>query len=253
METDNKVALEDKAKEQLESFISDCGTGDLAGKRVLEIGFKNGLLLNELDKAGVKATGLEINSKLYNSVREKFRDFDIVLYDGKKFPMADESFDYVISYQVLEHVESLRDIFDECVRVLRPGGMMYHICPNYFSFYEGHYRVIWFPLFNKFLGRLYLKLFRCYTQYYETLNIIKPNTVMGSLKQHKNITIFSLGKAEFISKFSIKQIEKVKLKLLRKILKIVKKAGPMQKAVLEIIVYLNLYYPLTIIVRKDKP
>jgi len=100
---------------------------------------------------------------------------------------------------------------------------------------------------------LHLKLFRCYTQYYETLNIIKPNTVMGSLKQHKNITILSLGKAEFISKFSIKQIEKVKLKLLRKILKIVQKAGPMQKAVLAIIVYLNLYYPLTIIARKDKP
>ena len=252
MGTDNNAALERKAREQFETFISDCGVEDFSCIKVLEIGFKNGLLLNEFGKAGIKTTGLEVNSKLYDSVKDKFGDLDIVLYDGGKFLMADESFDYVVSHQVLEHVQSIGDIFDECVRVLKPGGVMYHICPNYFSFYEGHYKAAWFPLFNKFFGRLYLKLLGRYTPYYETLNIIKPGTVKGNLKRHDNITIISLGRSEFISKFNIRQIEKVKLKFLQKILKMIMKTGRMQNSVLKIIAFLNLYYPLTIIARKDK-
>jgi len=249
METD--IISQQRAQEQFRSFATDCGATDIDGKKILEIGFKKGLLLNLLHKAGAIATGLEINEKLYDSAKNRFPDLDFVLYDGRNFPLPDESFDYVISFQVLEHVYSLDDIFDECARILRPGGTMYHICPNYFSFYEGHYKVAWFPFFNKFSARVYLKLLRRYTQYYESLNIVKPGTVINCLKKHKNLSLISMGKSEFFNKFNDSQIEKVKLKPLRKILTMINKAGPIKKIILGTITALNLYYPLTITVRKN--
>jgi 2-polyprenyl-3-methyl-5-hydroxy-6-metoxy-1,4-benzoquinol methylase len=253
MDTDKNTRPQQRAQEQFESLIINCGAGGLDGKKMLEIGFKDGLLLNRLHKAGAIATGLEINGKLYDSVKNKFPDLDVILYDGQNFPIPDESFDYVISFQVLEHVQSIEDIFAECTRILRPGGIMHHICPNYFSFYEGHYKVIWFPFFNKFLGRAYLKLLRRHTQYYESLNLVKPGNVIASLKKHKNLSIISIGKSEFINKFKNSQIEKVKLKPLRKILTIISKTGPVKKMILSVINTLNLYYPLTITVRKNNP
>ena len=46
-----------------------------------------------------------------------------------KFP--DESFDYVISDQVLEHVEGPpQDAIDECRRVLKPGGAIRLVAPD---------------------------------------------------------------------------------------------------------------------------
>ena len=62
-----------------------------------------------------------------------------------------------------------------------------------------------------------------------------------------------MGKSEFINKFKNSQIEKIKLKPLRKILTVINKAGPIKKMVLSIINGLNLYYPLTITVRKNNP
>lgn len=42
-------------------------------------------------------------------------------------PYADATFDYVVSDQVMEHVEGQpADAFNECFRVLKPGGMAVH-------------------------------------------------------------------------------------------------------------------------------
>jgi SAM-dependent methyltransferase len=43
-------------------------------------------------------------------------------YDGKHFPFDDNSFDSVLSTQVLEHVPNPMEILNEIARVLKPGG-----------------------------------------------------------------------------------------------------------------------------------
>ena len=47
-----------------------------------------------------------------------------VLYDGKKIPFSDESFDAVFCSEVFEHVFNLEEILDEIIRVLRKDGQM---------------------------------------------------------------------------------------------------------------------------------
>ena len=244
-------SLLQKAQYQLESFLSDCQISEFRGQKILEIGFKNGLFLNECHKAGLIPTGIEIEKGYYEKVKTAYPHLSVVWYNGERIPFPNETFDFVVSYQVLEHVSCIEHIFSECVRLLKPNGTMYHVCPNYSSFYEGHYKVIWTPCFNKTLGRYYLKLLRLYTPYYETLSIVKPKTILQSLNSHKNgITLISLGQKEFIRKFNRKQIQKIDNMLLKKILLLLLKKKMLSEILLKLIARINWYYPLTIIARK---
>lgn len=244
--------LQQKAHNQLKSFLAECRIENPQNKKILEVGFKNGLFLNECCKAGLIPTGIEINKGYYETVKSKYPELDILLYDGRIFPVPDESFDFVVSYQVIEHVSSIEHIFTECIRILKPGGIMYHVCPNYHSFYEGHFKVIWLPFLNKTLGRLYLKLLGHYTPNYENLNIIKPRLLARTLQRCQNdVTIISLGRREFIKNFDLEQIEKVNQKLLQKILKLLFRMTFIKKSILGFISRANFYYPITIIAAKN--
>jgi SAM-dependent methyltransferase len=247
----NQNELERKAAGQLAEFLRDCGINELQGKRLLEIGFKNGLFLDECRKARLDAIGLEINPVYVSNVQAAFPSLDVRLYDGGRFPFNDASFDFIVSFQVFEHVDSVSQIIEESLRLLKPGGMMYHICPNYRSFYEGHFNVVWLPFLNKPLGRLYLKLLGRYKPGFENLNIIKPKEIMAVLNKHKNeLELISLGKKEFVRKFNHEQIAKVNNRFLRRALELLLKAGQIKNGVLACICAAGVYYPLTLICRK---
>ena len=252
MAEEQENELRQKARNQLESFLADCGIENFYGKRILEIGFKNGLFLDECHKAGLVAAGLEINKMFCETISAKFPHVEVLLYDGGTFPVPDASFDFVVSFQVLEHVNSIEHIFSECIRVLRPGGMMYHVCPNYFSFYEGHYAVIWLPFLNKPLGRIYLKLLHRDPAEYQDINPVKPHAVARALKVHgEKMKVVSLGRAEFVNRFNRQQIDKVNQKFLRAAL-MVMLALPLllKNGLLHLVARANLYYPITVIARR---
>jgi ubiquinone/menaquinone biosynthesis C-methylase UbiE len=250
--THDPRSLEEKAQEQLEVFLADCEIKNVSDKSLLEIGFKNGLFLNACQVRGLKASGTEIRSDLYDAVKEKFPDLDLLLCTDQTIPLPDQSVDYIVSFQVLEHVGSLETILGECIRLLKPGGTLYHICPNYASFYEGHYKVLWLPFLSRRSGRFYLKLLGKYTSYYETLNIVKPALIRRLLAQHRDqIKILFLGKTEFVKKFSEDQIAKIDQKALRIFFQLLHKLPRLKTGCLNLIASLGCYYPLTIIVQKD--
>lgn len=243
--------LRKKARAQLAQLCTDCGITQPAGKSLLEIGFKNALFLDECHHAGLRASGLEVNRGYHEHCRRDFPHLDLLLYDGRTFPCPDNTFDYVVSFQVLEHVSDMRRLLEESLRVLRPGGLMYHVCPNYHSFYEGHFKVIWLPCFGKNLGRLWLRLFRRYKPWYETLNFTTPR----SLKQALNeipipAEILSLGKDGFLSRFTPEQIDKIDQPALRSMLRLLQKTGPLKAALLRLACITDIYYPLILLARK---
>ena len=126
-----------KPKNQLEDFLKECKIGNRRGN-LLEIGFKNGCFLEEARKDGFNVYGTEVSEEYLRSSRDRFPNINIVLEENSKMPYDDDSMDYIVSFQVLEHVISLNDVLKEARRVLKPDGLMYHVCPNYNSFYEGH-------------------------------------------------------------------------------------------------------------------
>jgi SAM-dependent methyltransferase len=56
---------------------------------------------------------------------------------GEALPFAADSFDLITMYDVLEHVVSPRATFDECWRVLRPGGLLATVFPPYYDVLGG--------------------------------------------------------------------------------------------------------------------
>lgn len=53
-----------------------------------------------------------------------------LLYDGNRSPFEDESFDMVISFQVIEHIRDDRQFIGEIRRLLKPGGRAVLTTPN---------------------------------------------------------------------------------------------------------------------------
>ncbi len=247
----NQKHKSQKPQYQLQSSLDDCGIQNPQGLRLLEVGFKEGTFLQACHKAGIDATGLEVEPGYYNRLHRQDPDLELILYDGKIVPLPDASFDIIVSYQVLEHVGSMEMTLSECIRLLKPGGTMYHVFPNYHSFYEGHYNVLWWPFLNQKSGRWYLKLLRKYTPYYETLNIVKPKTVRRIMAAHReHIEVLSLGKGEFEKRFTPEQITKVNQPLLRGILKSIHAIPLVRWMVLKLMGNCGIYYPITLIARK---
>jgi SAM-dependent methyltransferase len=57
-------------------------------------------------------------------------------YDGDRLPFADQTFDTVLSVQVLEHTPRPRALVGEMARVLKSGGLMILLAPFQFRLHE---------------------------------------------------------------------------------------------------------------------
>ena len=66
---------------------------------------------------------------------------DALTAAGEQIPFAAETFDVLLSHEVIEHVADDRESAREMVRVLKPGGRILLFCPNRWHPFEthGHY------------------------------------------------------------------------------------------------------------------
>lgn len=66
---------------------------------------------------------------------------DALTAAGEQIPFAAETFDILLSHEVIEHVDDDRKSAREMVRVLKPGGRILLFCPNRWHLFEthGHY------------------------------------------------------------------------------------------------------------------
>lgn len=62
------------------------------------------------------------------------------VYDGRRLPFEDASFDFVFSEEVVEHIraDALEPYYREERRVLKPGGLAFHRVPHRLTPYESH-------------------------------------------------------------------------------------------------------------------
>jgi ubiquinone/menaquinone biosynthesis C-methylase UbiE len=97
---------------------------------------------------------------------------------GENLPFADVTFDVISTYQTLEHVQSHKNCFKEFNRVLKGGGGYLFIqCPDYWSFFEGHYRIPMLPLMNRSLFEIYLKILKKPSKGLGTINYVTKKTI----------------------------------------------------------------------------
>ncbi|MBU0944973.1 MAG: class I SAM-dependent methyltransferase [Proteobacteria bacterium] len=105
------------------------GTGD---REILDIGCGRGEWLEILRDEGLTASGLDLNHVLVQECHEK--GFEVVEKDALSHlrSLADNSLGAITAFHVIEHLDFDERIalFDESVRVLKPGGVAFFETPN---------------------------------------------------------------------------------------------------------------------------
>lgn len=97
---------------------------------ILDIGCGFGYFLNLCKQAGIKnVCGLEISDYAIEQAR-KYTKADIRKFGDSEHLFADKQFHVVTAFDVVEHLEEERKMFEFAYRWLRPGGIFYGTTPN---------------------------------------------------------------------------------------------------------------------------
>ncbi len=139
-------------------FVDGCGVGQYLGK---------------LAQDARQAVGLDIEFER-TLVAQQLAP-QVLCGAGEYLPLASNTFDLVLSHEVLEHVQNDLKAVREIVRVLKPGGRLVMFVPNrgypfetHGIYWRGKYRFGNIPLVNYLPRRLRDKLaphVRVYTSY----------------------------------------------------------------------------------------
>ena len=158
---------------------------DATHKKLLEIGSGFGsFVLNAVMNQGLMCYGAEPDPTCYHVSREILSQHglspELISNDcGEHLSYPDQSFDIVYSSNVLEHTQNPQQVFYEALRVLKPGGYLFFIIPNYASWWDGHYGVIWLPNMSRRLAKLYVKMLGRNPYYLDHLQLITLRQVEG--------------------------------------------------------------------------
>jgi SAM-dependent methyltransferase len=110
--------------------------GDRIKGRVLENGCGVGLYLDRLTQYSSRTIGLEFD---FPRALEAHKVAEMVVNAaGEMIPLPSASFDFVLSHEVLEHVENDRACAEEMVRILRSRGRIAVFVPNKGYPFETH-------------------------------------------------------------------------------------------------------------------
>ena len=86
-----------------------------------------------IDLKGVsyRLTGLDIDTAALEIRREKFRDLDeIIEGDLRNVDLGERKFDVIYNAYVLEHVDGAKDVLNNFLRWLKPGGIVVLYIPD---------------------------------------------------------------------------------------------------------------------------
>jgi ubiquinone/menaquinone biosynthesis C-methylase UbiE len=130
--------------------------------KILDFGCGDGSEVYQFRKMGYKAYGCDMDNyseKIQTLCKEEkiiepdetvFGIIDMINY---RIPFADDTFDYIFSNQVFEHVQNYPQALSEIYRVLKPGGSSLHFFPSKYRPIECH---VFVPLAGIFQGYNYL-------------------------------------------------------------------------------------------------
>ena len=118
---------------------------------ILDLGCATGLFMQEAkSRKYEKVVGIDVSRYAIEKARKS--GLDARLYDGKKVPFKDNSFNTIFCYQVIEHIprSDANVLLKECYRVLKTGGRLllfspagyaenYNTDPTHINFYPIEY------------------------------------------------------------------------------------------------------------------
>ena len=140
--------------------------------KILDFGCGAGKFVYHFRDAGFDAHGFDIHDYLQLRSPEDRQYFRFAIdgaadssdmsvdWNRYRLPYPDATFDFVLSFETLEHVLNHEAVLRELARVMKPGGIAVHIFPPKYRYLEGHTYVpfggvtksYWYNLFWAALG-----------------------------------------------------------------------------------------------------
>lgn len=157
-------------------YVSHLVSGNL-----LEIGCGTGRGVAVLADKISSYTGVDKNEALLNQLSQQYPDFkfiDMFLPPLKDIPS--DTFDFVITFQVIEHIENDDYFLKEAARVLKPGGKLYLTTVNkVFSLTRNPWHV------REYLADELANLMKKHFSEVETLGVHGNEKVMAYYEENK--------------------------------------------------------------------
>ncbi|OGH20046.1 MAG: hypothetical protein A3D74_03945 [Candidatus Levybacteria bacterium RIFCSPHIGHO2_02_FULL_37_13] len=102
-------------------------------KSLLDIGCGTGRMVKYFNDLGFKALGCDIYDDALKAARKINKKNSIVRASAVKLPFKKNAFDMIISISVIEHLtpKEAEKFIKEAERVLKPGGFIFLVTPNY--------------------------------------------------------------------------------------------------------------------------
>lgn len=109
---------------------------------ILDFGCGSGNFVKELIECGYNAFGCDIEFKSIDN-----NDLEMMINEGSirrisltpyRLPFQDDSFDFIFSDDVFEHVKNYPEAISELSRVLKPRGVCLHTFASRYRFIESH-------------------------------------------------------------------------------------------------------------------
>ena len=150
--------------------------------RILDYGCGGGQLLTYLRILGYSnLTGVDVgDEKKINQLNTMYGKIGygtdtFFIYDGVSLPFDDNSFDVIISQQVLEHVHNVEKYFSESKRVLSSKGKILFEFPHRLVPFDTHTRMWFVHYFPSMIRNIFYDKFReNKSQYYGNLLNLQP-------------------------------------------------------------------------------
>jgi ubiquinone/menaquinone biosynthesis C-methylase UbiE len=104
------------------------------GKRLLDIGCSQGLLIKEAERFGLSAHGIDISSEAVRIARENAPLSKVVCDDAHSLGWGDGYFDYITNIGSLEHFSDPVKCLREMCRVMKRDGTACIMLPNLYYY-----------------------------------------------------------------------------------------------------------------------
>jgi len=185
--------------------------------RILDFGSGDGWMVYAFRKLGYRAYGADMAPAAPRVTRlmeqeglSQPGDSATGLIDKDKYriPFEDDSFDVVVSWEVMEHVQDHRSALSEIKRVLKPGGRSFHVFPARYRPMEPHILV---PFATMIQSRPYLlfwslmgfgdgKGLSAWQTACKEHDFLKHQTRYLSKKEIRQLVEADFGNAEFVER-----------------------------------------------------
>ena len=102
-------------------------------QHILEVGCGIGSIAYALSQQGYHIIGTDISHEAIAYGRKKYPNVTLEVHPAEVLPYDDQSFDRILSFDLLEHIEQVDRHIEQVYRILKPGGVYLLQTPNKIS------------------------------------------------------------------------------------------------------------------------